>query len=658
MPRQFPYAQEDISGGLQVGASHLLRQKKEVAATKNMAYNIKVGSAKRRPGYEQVARTIEQGNDSLYGGVYRYGTNSKVFTGINNTADTLATLRVMDTGDYWTTIISNAPLNTRFNCLNDLDEFYVAGASDNNTYLPLTNINSTLTPSTTHNVYGAPACKFIAEYSGELYAINCFLNSKAYPDRFYKSSPALGAIDFVQTDQGGLMTQLRVNSVKYLKVGMAVDIYSAGTEARQVQALTIVSVDKKNNRISFTPTQVTVKDNDEIWLSGTKGTLSRFWNTDYRTPETADWERVPPGKEARPAFTGHGQNNNRLFLFTKNTFSKWDGGQLIPVSNTIGCVSHETIQNIGSWTLWLHTTGVWGYNDNTGQLKLLSKAIEPYIKAINQSNLEKTSAVVTDGRVYKLSVGELLPLEGDTTSTSTSSTSTSSTSSSTSSTSTSSTSTSSTSTSSTFTTTTTSTSSTSSSTSSTSISTSTTSVSTSTSSTSTSTVASNKKVIRLVYDFDLNAWWTEQHRREQRFQFNYNMNGYTKPYFTDETGRLFRDETGQLDHVDSIPVEIEWGRNNFGVDQTKIYNSVIVDSEDAQGATLQYSLDASPFKTLAQQITKPVTVLHFPHDGQAPEARDINYKLVHNDKGRGPTINGLTSFFGVVEVTPNETSRI
>jgi hypothetical protein len=42
----------------------------------------------------------------------------------------------------------------------------------------------------------------------------------------------------------------------------------------------------------------------------------------------------------------------------------------------------------------------------------------------------------------------------------------------------------------------------------------------------------------------MNAWWTEEHKREIRFQFNHTMNGYTKPYFTDETGRLFRDETG------------------------------------------------------------------------------------------------------------------
>lgn len=660
MPRQLVYPQNDLSGALQVGTSHLLRKRNEVAGSKNAAYNVKIGSAKRRDGYEQVARTIQQGNDSLYGGVFRFSTNNRIICGINNAGLTAANLRVLDTGDYWTDLITNAPLNTRFQCLTDLDEFYVAGASDNNVYLPLTNINSSLSVSQSHNVYGAPACKFIAEYSGELYAINCYLNGKYYPDRFYKSSPPLGAVTFVQTDQAGLLQQLRIDSTQYVKVGMTFDIYSAGTEAKQVSALTVISVDKKNNRFSFAPTQLTVKDNDELWLTGSKGTLSRFWNTDYKTPETADWERVPPGKESRPAFTGWGKNNNRLFFFTKNTFLKWDGANLITVSDTIGCVSHETIQNIGSWTIWLHTTGVWGYNDNTGQLKLLSRAIEPYIRAINQSNLDKASAVVS-GRVYKLALGELLAIDDITTSTSTSSTSTSSTSSSTSSTSTSSTSTSSTSSSTSSTTTstsqsTTSTSSTSASISSTSSSSTSSSISTSTSSTITTTIASAKKVTRLCYDFDLNGWWPEEHRREFRFQFNHTMNGYTKPYFTDETGRLFRDETGNVDHVDPIPMEVELGRSTFGSPQKKTYLSALVDSEKADGASLQYSIDGAPFETFKEAINNNISLVRFPQRGQLLEGRDINYKFVHNDVGEAPILNGITTYYSSTEATPNETS--
>jgi len=412
---------------------------------------------------------------------------------------------------------------------------------------------------------------------------------------------------------------------------MQIDIYGAGTEGLKNTGIVIVSVNKKDKRIGFAPQSLTVADNDEIWLTGTKGTLNRFWNTDYPTAEASDFLRVPPSKESKPEFTGWGKNNNRLFLFTQNSFLKWDGNALITVSENIGCVSHETIQNIGSWTIWLHTTGVWAYNDNTGQLKLLSRAIDAYIQAINQKNLPYASAGVV-GKVYKLSLGELLALESVTTSTSTSSTTVTTTSTSTSSTSTSSTSASSTTTatSSTTTVTTTSTS------------------STSTSTSSTTTAISTKKVIRLCYDFDMNSWWTEEHKREIRFQFNHTMNGYTKPYFTDETGRLFRDETGNLDHNDSIPLEIEIGRSNFGINQLKNYSAVIVDSEKARGMSVQYSIDGNRFETLGQ-ITDNVQTLDFPQKGQKIEGRDINYKLVHNELGDPLSINGPSTYYSIGE---------
>lgn len=656
------YPQLDLSGGVQRKTSHLLRKRNEVKSAKNAAFNIKIGSAVRRPGYEKVGPTVQQGNDSLGAVVYRYGQYNKIIVGINDAANANGTVQYLDSDFYWKNLITNAPANCRFNFLNNLDYLYVAGKVHNiNSYQTLTSIDKTLTVSTSKNVYQAPKCKFIAEYSGQLVAINCRVNGITYPDRAYFSSPPLGAITFIQTDQTGNISSLRVDSVQYLKAGMSVDIYKAGTEAIRYSGVNIVAIDKAGKRFTFSNQSITVSDNDEVWLSGTKGTLSRFWNTDYPTPQTADFIQVPPSKDESPAFTGYGSNNNRLYLFTKNSFLKYDGSNLITVSDQVGCVSHETIQNIAGWTIWLHTSGVWGYNDNTGDLKLLSRGMEPYIQAINQINLPYTSAVVV-GKVYKLSLGELLPLESVTTSTSTSSTTTSTTSSSTSSTSTSSTSTSTTtaptststsSTSSSTSSTSSSTSSTSLSTSSTSTSSTSTSLSTSTSSTTTTTIASTKKVIRLVFDYDMQSWWVEEHKREMRFQLMHTMNGYTKPYFTDETGRLFRDETGNLDNLDTIPMEIEFGRNNFGTDQYKEYISMIIDSENARGGIMQYSLDNGPFNTLGQTVT-PSTKLSFPTNNQLKEGHDVNYKFVHNDGGDAPALNGMSTYFKIQELIVNE----
>lgn len=649
------YAQLDFSGAVQTSTTRLLQKRNELDSAKNAAFNIKIGGATRRPGYEQVGRTIQDGNDGLAGFVYKYFANNKLMVGINNAANSAATIQYLDINGYWNTIggLPSIAPNTRMYPINYLDESYWVGrAPDSDTYMQMINVDSTLVASTTRNVLNAPLCEFIAEFQGRLYAINVSIGGIKYPDRAYLSSPATGAITFVQGDQTGLLQQLSVDSARYLKAGMTIDIYSAGTNAQQVAALTIVSVNKAQNIITFAPTQIALKDNDELWLTGRKGQLSVLWNTDYPTPESSDYLRVPPSKDETSRFTGWGQNNNRLFLFTKNSMLKWDGANLITVSDTIGCVSHATIRNVGPWTVWLHNSGLWAYNDSTGQLQLLSRGWQNYIQAINQSNLKKASAVVV-GRVYKLAVGEIAELDSITTSTSTSSTSTSSTSSSTSSTSTSSTSTSSTSSSSSTTTvapTTTSTSSTSTSSTSTSVSTSSTSTSFSTSSTSTSTttVAGGKQVVRLVYDFDMNAFWPEYHRREFRFQFLYTMSGYTKPYFIDETGRLWRDETTTLDGTDSIPYEIVTGDNNFGMEQMKEYDGCYIQSEKATNAQVNVSLDGGEWQSVGQ-INDLIQYIQFP---SWVRGRSINYKITHNDPGQPPTISSITTEYLITETSP------
>jgi hypothetical protein len=151
---------------------------------------------------------------------------------------------------------------------------------------------------------------------------------------------------------------------------------------------------------------------------------------------------------------------------------------------------------------------------------------------------------------------------------------------------------------------------------------------------------------------DMNAWWTESHKREIRFQRNYTMSGYTKPYFTDETGRLFRDETTNTDNGESIPMEVEIGRDNLQNDQTKRFISVLVDSENARGATIVYSLDGGRFNMLGQ-ITKDVEKLSFPAGGQSIEGRDINYKITHNDVGEPPVINGIVTYTSLSELSVN-----
>src|SRR5574337_1675179 len=146
---QYPVV--DLSGGVQSATSHSLRKHNEVKDSSNASYNVRIGSAVRRLGYEKVGTTIQQGNDSLYGGVYNYYNNNKLIAGINDVTNTSSTLQYLDSDNYWQTIFTTSVPNCRMQALNYLDELYVAGASSVD-YMTLRNVDSSLTASTSRSV--------------------------------------------------------------------------------------------------------------------------------------------------------------------------------------------------------------------------------------------------------------------------------------------------------------------------------------------------------------------------------------------------------------------------------------------------------------------------------------------------------------------------
>ncbi len=125
------------------------------------------------------------------------------------------------------------------------------------------------------------------------------------------------------------------------------------------------------------------------------------------------------------------------------------------------------------------------------------------------------------------------------------------------------------------------------------------------------------------------------------------MHGYTKPYFQDETGRVFRDETGNLDHFDTIPFEVELGRDFESSPLKKNLVGCIVQTEQARGAQVLLSLDGGNFRDVGQ-VTEGTQEIIFPG---GVRARDANYKIVHNDKGDAPSVDGVITYSSQEEVS-------
>jgi len=630
----------DLSGGLQKSTSTILQKDNEVSRAINGRFSKIIGGSSRRDGYEQVGNVLDTDRNVNFLDAYFHKSGNMILASSNNSGMTATNLKRL-IGGTWTTQSSDFPYNVQLYLKNYLDKAFIVGYSeDSGTFATTMTVNNigTISDSTDldSDVFGAPKAKFVAEYKGKIYLANCQVGETKYPNRVYQSSAPTDSVTYVNGDQKTLALQIDVDSARYLKAGMSVDVYGENSNNKKIDGLTIIDVDKANNAITFAQRSIDVKDRDEVYLHGRKNQLSILWNTDYPNEEASDFLEIPTGKNEDPNITGVYVYYNRLWITTNHSIWKWDGANLVCVTKDHGTTSNDSMCEVGGNLVMFEPTGFWAYTDQSRMPQLLSRGIQDIINTINPYYYNKVKSIIS-GNEYRAYVGELMDGAGRTTSTSTSSTSTSSTTYSTSSTSTSSTSTSSTVTPSTSTSST-STSTTSISTSSTSLSTSSTSVSTTSTSTSTTTIASTIEATIVVYDFSMNAWSQDTINRHIKSLSTLKMHGYEKVYCGDDTGRVFRMDTGMSDHNKPIPFILETKRfNQNSPENVKTYRRAYVYTKNGMMANISYSVDGKEWVTVGR-LNKSLSVVNL---GEA-RGNDIAFRISQNDIGEGVSILGLS----------------
>lgn len=142
-----------------------------------------------------------------------------------------------------------------------------------------------------------------------------------------------------------------------------------------------------------------LSNNDEIYVTGRHDVLTTLWNTDYPTPDTADWSSVQTGADSNNAITGVYESSNRLMVFTLNSASRFDGRTTITFNKRVGCVGQRTIQGLDDdWIIWLDSRGrIWARNEGAGQQQYISRGIHNELMSkIPLSQLVTGAAGVND----------------------------------------------------------------------------------------------------------------------------------------------------------------------------------------------------------------------------------------------------------------------
>jgi hypothetical protein len=240
------------SGGVQAGVNRFLRAANEVEDVTNARFNKLIGRIIRRSGYV-VLESLQSGKSGLGLFEARFSTGSKLFSAINNSGDTATNVKTRDNDtEAWSSLTMPTTLgaNTEINMCTSLDEAYIAGKVIDGDRIAPVNVQNDLSLSETRNLIGVPKARFVCEYGGRLYAINVEVDSVVYADRAYQSSPALSVITYTRGAQNTLADgKIGVDSVRYLKDGMAIDIYNHLTDTVKYSNVTISSVDKATDAI-------------------------------------------------------------------------------------------------------------------------------------------------------------------------------------------------------------------------------------------------------------------------------------------------------------------------------------------------------------------------------------------------------------------------
>lgn len=661
------YRQFDFSGGVQSATTWLLKKANELYDVRNGIFTDTIGAVKRRLGAERVGSSYANTTEMTPTGgfIANYSTGTVRFVAVNNTAGTATEIKYQtpSTGSWTTVSGTSIDDDAQVFFFFYLDCVFVTGYQTDGTPITPFIIDNTKTVSTTLHVDEMPAAYYLAEFNGALYAANVKVGSTRYPDRMYKSSGPLGAVTFVNSAQSGALEYITVDSVRYLKTGMAIDIYTGGTDTK-LYDITITSVDKVNNRIYFTgtsedfATSAVNTSTEVITLSDATpyptGTPIIFSSTGtvpagltagvtyysiYLTATTIKVATSEANADAGTAInltsTGSGTHTIKLGYVLADNDEIWlDGrkGELTILWNT----DYPTTET-ADWTATRpgadsrnEITGIakssnrlFFFTPNSGQKfdGVNTVVFNNSVGCASQrsiKNLDDDWLVWLDnqGRVWarndtnaqqefvsrQIHKTIMSYLDGD------------------------------------------------------NLAEANANVFNNSYKLWLGTVDVGKgdEKLRVVYNFDDNNWSIERLGVNVLMQTTDDYTGTEKPYFYSDDGYIYLDESSNLDNTSTIPLEIETGRDNFGTEQLKKYDSMLIYSEGAVNSSIKISVDGGRYQTVGN-IQGPVQYIKFPErgPGQPPLGTSVSCKILNANPGDPGKIEGIVWYYDIQEDVPS-----
>lgn len=652
-----------LSGGIQSATTWLLRKSNELEDAYNVRFNKYIGAVTRINGYikEGSAMTKAVRSQGLHEA--KFSNGAKTFVAINNntSAPTATILQwyQKSLGSTWTTLAGTSiDPDTLIDMNDSIGEMYIAGRSTSTGgRVQIINVKNDLSVSTTRNLYGAPKSSYIVEYQGQLYAINVDINGTVYSDRAYRSSEALGAITFVQGYQAFATSNITVklDSVQYIKPGMALDIYKSGTETKTYDNLSVISVDKNLRTMTFAA-QTTSSANASAIAASDQIVVTSSTLFPTGQPLQLSGGTLPTGLTA--GVTYYAINIDATHIQLATSYSNAIANPAVPVDITAvgvgtatvyqGMADNDELWGHGRknelayyWNLDYPTTDqadflriipgiaadsdILAYGKSNNRLFLFTKTatfkwdnanLNPVfedIGCINQQSIQNIGDwliwVDASGKIHARndSTGqhqiisrairnkwlENVPQSSFITAGSGRSDNVYKI------------------------------------------------------NVGSITVNGIPQIWRFCYDFDSNNWSREIVTKLMYNHLYSDMGGNMRLYFTDDSGQMWLDEEGNLHDTVTIPFYVKIGRDNGGTDFTKDIQGFYVYGENTTGASVKLVLEDSDPSDIGQ-LTGRISEITVKRALKS-SGKDYNVIITQDSEGDAISIEGLTPFYGITQ---------
>lgn len=101
----------------------------------------------------------------------------------------------------------------------------------------------------------------------------------------------------------------------------------------------------------------------------------------------------------------------------------------------------------------------------------------------------------------------------------------------------------------------------------------------------------NNEPTRAVYDFGSNTWSIDVLSHPSLIYINDNTTEFGKPYFFSNNGYLYMDDTGNMDDDQAIRFELDLGKVDYGTEKNKKFESCFIYSQYAAGLKVTGYID-------------------------------------------------------------------